>query len=202
MINYSIGKAYNAYAGSYFYRAYAQYTDVMDLDKFAEHLVSHGCVYSKADVSAICTMIVSCIRELLLEGYRIQFGDLGTFYVSLKSDGTSTYAEFTSSNITDVKVKLQLGDDFDDMIDDASFNHVMTKEEAAIAEALADADYTQATVAAAAGLDLDNLTSATATLDTSSTLSSNTDDVEDDDEENSTEGGDDDGTDDEDSGVV
>ena len=179
MINYSIGKAYNPQTEAYFYRAYAQYTDIMDLAAFAEHLTSHGSVYGKADVMAICTMIVSCIRELLLEGYRINFGDLGTFYVSLKSTGTDAYADFTASNITDVKVKLQLGDEFDDLIDDASFNHVMTKEEAAIAEALADADYTQATVAAAAGIDLDSLSSTSATLDTSSTLSSNTDDGDD-----------------------
>ena len=180
MINYSIGKCYNPSTETTQYRAYPQYTDIMDLDGFSEHLVSHGCVYSKADVTAICTMIVSCIRELLLEGYRINFGDLGTFYVSLKSTMTDTYADFTASNITDVIARLQLGDEFDDMIDDASFNHVMTKEEAAIAEALADADYTQATVAAAAGIDLDSLSSTSATLDTSSTLSAQTDDDDDD----------------------
>ena len=32
MINYSSGKAYNPTSESYFYRAYAQYTDLMDLD--------------------------------------------------------------------------------------------------------------------------------------------------------------------------
>ena len=188
MINYSIGKAYRPVYEDYVYRARAQYTDIMDLDGFAEHLTSHGCVYSKGDVLAICTMIVSCIRELLLEGYRIQFGDLGTFYVTLSSESTSTYAEFTASNITGVNARLALGDDFDDMIDDASFNHVMTKEEAAIAEALADADYTQATVAAAAGIDLDSLSSTSATLDTSSTLSSNTDDADDDGDDDDTSG--------------
>ena len=180
MINYSIGKCYNANADSYFYRAYAQYTDIMDLDAFAEHLTAHGCVYSKGDILAILTMVPTCVRELLLEGYRIDFGDLGTFYVNLKSTGTDTYADFTASNITDVRARLKLGDDFDDMIDDASFNHVMTKEEAAIAEALADADYTQATVAAAAGIDLSSLSSTSATLDTSTTVSSNTDDDDDD----------------------
>ena len=196
MINYSIGKQYNPQTGGTFYRAYAQYTDLMDLDAFAEHLTSHGCVYGKADVVAICTMIVTCIRELLLEGYRIQFGDLGTFYVSLKSTGTETYSDFTASNITEVRARLSLGDDFDDMIDDASFNHVMTKEEAAIAEVLADSDYTQEAAAAALGVDVSSITSSGSTSSSDSTSSDSNDDNSGDD---STEGGDD--TNDSDSGL-
>ena len=33
--------------------AVAQYTDVMTIEKFARHIASHGCVYSRADISAI-----------------------------------------------------------------------------------------------------------------------------------------------------
>lgn len=32
MINYSIGKCYNPQTEAIFYRAYAQYTDIMDFD--------------------------------------------------------------------------------------------------------------------------------------------------------------------------
>ena len=33
--------------------AIAQYADVMTIEKFAKHIATHGCVYSRADISAI-----------------------------------------------------------------------------------------------------------------------------------------------------
>ena len=38
--------------------AIAQYADVMTIEKFARHISSHGCVYSRADISAILYMAV------------------------------------------------------------------------------------------------------------------------------------------------
>ena len=63
--------------------AIAQYADVMTIEKFAKHIATHGCVYSRADISAILYMAVDCMREQLLEGKKIRLGDLGDFSVSL-----------------------------------------------------------------------------------------------------------------------
>ena len=38
--------------------ASAQYAEVMDINRFAEHIASHGCVYKRADIVAILTMAV------------------------------------------------------------------------------------------------------------------------------------------------
>ena len=51
----------------------------MDINRFAEHIASHGCVYKRADIVAILTMAVDCMREQLLGGQKIQLGDLGGF---------------------------------------------------------------------------------------------------------------------------
>ena len=59
--------------------ASAQYAEVMDINRFAEHIASHGCVYKRADIVAILTMAVDCMREQLLAGQKIQLGDLGGF---------------------------------------------------------------------------------------------------------------------------
>ena len=48
--------------------AVAQYTGVMNIDKFARHISSHGSVYSRADIAAILYLTVDCMREQLLEG--------------------------------------------------------------------------------------------------------------------------------------
>ena len=65
--------------------AVAQYADVMTIEKFARHIATHGCVYSRADISAILYLAVDCMREMLLEGRKIRLGDLGDFSVSLSS---------------------------------------------------------------------------------------------------------------------
>ena len=67
--------------------AVAQYAEVMDIEKFAKHISSHGSVYSRADISAILYMTVDCMREQLLEGKKIRLGDLGDFSILLSSKG-------------------------------------------------------------------------------------------------------------------
>ena len=46
--------------------AVAQYAELMPIEKFAKHIATHGCVYSRADISAILYLAVDCMRELLL----------------------------------------------------------------------------------------------------------------------------------------
>ena len=50
--------------------AVAQYTGVMNIDKFSRHISSHGSVYSRADIAAILYLTVDCMREQLLEARR------------------------------------------------------------------------------------------------------------------------------------
>ena len=72
MVNYSIvmrGNPMDADAAKKAY-ASAQYSEVMDINRFAEHIASHGCVYKRADIVAILTMAVDCMREQLRAGGR------------------------------------------------------------------------------------------------------------------------------------
>ena len=83
-------------------KAYAcvQTSKKMNINQFAEHISSHGCVYSRADIAAILTMAVDCMRENLLDGVLIKLGDLGDFAPALKSIGAETAAENPSSRST------------------------------------------------------------------------------------------------------
>lgn len=107
--------------------AVAQYSEVMTIEKFAKHISSHGCVYSRADISAILYMAVDCMREQLLEGKKIRLGDLGDFAVSLSSKGAADASTFTAQNITDVKVFWEPGAQFKNLITDAEFNLVASR---------------------------------------------------------------------------
>ena len=52
--------------------AVAQYAEVMTIEKFARHIATHGCVYSRADISAILYLAVDCMREMLLDGQPVE----------------------------------------------------------------------------------------------------------------------------------
>ena len=107
--------------------AVAQYAEVMTIEKFAKHIATHGCVYSRADISAILYMAVDCMRELLLDGKKVRLGDLGDFSVSLSSRGAADAQSFTAQNITDVKVVWDAGSAFKTLLPEAEFNLVASR---------------------------------------------------------------------------
>lgn len=131
MINYSLvmrGNPSNRDAAKKAY-AVAQYQEVMSLNQFAQHIAGHGCVYSRADIAAILTMAVDCIHELLLNGQKIQLGDLGSFWVTLRCKGADSMGDFiATSNIKEVKVNWTPGSLFNDLKEEATFNQVPTRK--------------------------------------------------------------------------
>ena len=96
MLNYSIAMRSNPIDKGAPKKAYAtsQYSEVMNINQFAEHIASHGSVYKRSDVAAILTMAVDCLREQLLEGKKVELGDLGFFYVRISGEGAPSAAEY------------------------------------------------------------------------------------------------------------
>lgn len=92
MINYSISLRANPSDQDAPKKAYAnaQYSEIMTLDKFAEHISTHGSKYNRADIQAVLIQAVDCMREQLLAGQRIQMGDLGTFSIHINSMGAES----------------------------------------------------------------------------------------------------------------
>lgn len=79
MVNYSIVMRSNPMDADAAKKAYAsaQYSEVMDINRFAEHIASHGCVYKRADIVAILTMAVDCMREQPREDRRYSWATWG-----------------------------------------------------------------------------------------------------------------------------
>ena len=117
--------------------AIAQYTDVMNIEKFARHIASHGSVYSRADIAAILYLTVDCMREQLLEGKKIRLGDLGDFSLILTSKGADSADKFSAQNITGVNVVWEPGIEFKSLLADAEFNLVASRNaQAALLKAI------------------------------------------------------------------
>lgn len=115
--------------------AVAQAKETLDLDAFAEHITSHGCVYSKGDILAILTIAISCIKEQLLAGNAVRLGDLGKFYISLTSKGADSFDDFNAAtNIKKVAMKWQPTQVLKNLKNVALFNRVLSKKDEADAK--------------------------------------------------------------------
>ncbi|MCD8303527.1 MAG: HU family DNA-binding protein [Prevotellaceae bacterium] len=104
--------------------AQAQYTTVMNEYELAKHIAEHNSKYNRADVLGVILSLVDCIKELLLDGKRIRLGELGTFYLQIKSKGADSVDTFVTADITGLIVKWSRGSAFVDLLDQASFEFV------------------------------------------------------------------------------
>ncbi len=81
-------------------RAYLKYygkvvtTNTMSYKELTKHMSEHNSVYGEDVCSGVAIKLQSCILEQLLEGKKVQFGDLGTFYLSVKSEGAESEDKF------------------------------------------------------------------------------------------------------------
>ena len=115
----------------------AQVSDFLTLNDFARHIAQHGTLYGRDVIQGVLVKMVDCMRELLLEGKKIQLGELGSFSVALSTKGASTAALFTAENIKKVNVNWDRGKMFQNLRDDAVFNLVPSRK--AQEDAVADA---------------------------------------------------------------
>ena len=127
MLDYSVSARYNPMEKNEpaKYYASAQTNSVMNLNQFAKHIANHGSVYRRADIAAVLTMAVDCLREMLLNGTKVYLGDLGNFYISFSSEGAITAEEFNPDiHIKEVNVNWERGDAFLTLKEEAEFNLV------------------------------------------------------------------------------
>ena len=93
--------------GKYF--AYPVIEETINLDALAGHMANHNTPYSKGAIKGMLTDMVSCIKELLLEGKNVKIADLAIFSLGIKNNGGSNNAETfsVSKNIKGVKLRAR-----------------------------------------------------------------------------------------------
>ena len=110
--------------------AFAQAREVLTLKALARHISSHGSPFTRDITTGVLLKAVDCIREELLEGKKVQLGDLGAFYLTLSSEGAEDAEKFNPAvNITRVNVRWEQGEEFGNLISEATFNLVETRKE-------------------------------------------------------------------------
>ena len=84
-------------------------------------------MFSKGTILGILCELSSCIRELLLQGYKIDLDELGTLTPYVKSRGAVSMKDFTSDNITELVVNFQKGSALQNLRRDAEFEQTTTR---------------------------------------------------------------------------
>ncbi len=110
-------------------KAYAnlQLTGRYTTKDLCEHIAAHNGIFSRAVVEGVLIQLGTCIRELVLQGYSIVLGELGTITPSIKSQGAPTLADFSSDEITEMDVNFTPGEVFKNLRDDAEFEQTTTR---------------------------------------------------------------------------
>ncbi|MBM6662885.1 HU family DNA-binding protein [Marseilla massiliensis] len=129
MIDYSVYMMTPTYSKDETPKAYAknQVSEIWSLEKFAKHISDHNGVYSRGTVKGVISDMCECLVEQLLNGNKIQLGELGTFGISISSEGAESIEKFTSKNIKAVNILFTPGADFENLIDRAEFNPVASR---------------------------------------------------------------------------
>ena len=110
-------------------KAYArnQVSEIWTLEKFAKHIASHNGVYSRGTVKGVLSDMCECLVEQLLNGNKIQLGELGTFGISISSTPAESLEKFTAKNIKAVNILFTPGVDFDNLVGRSEFNLVASR---------------------------------------------------------------------------
>ena len=129
MIDYSVYMMRNPLKPELPEKAYAknQVSEIWPLEKFAKHIADHNGVYSRGTVKGVLSDSCECLVEQLLNGNKVEFGELGTFGISLSSEGAPSVKEFSAKNIKAVNILFAPGPDFENLINRAEFNLVTSR---------------------------------------------------------------------------
>lgn len=99
----------NNQTSSYYKKWYARarHLKTLTFEEFIKHIAAHGSSFTRAEVAGVMYKMQDCLIELLSSGVKIDFGDLGTFYLSITSSPAESIEEFNvTENIKGVHLRF------------------------------------------------------------------------------------------------
>ena len=134
-IPYSLCLRTTPFANVNIQKAYAtlQVRNKVTIADLAKHIADHNSKYSRADVTAISIELVHCIKEFLLQGNKVQFGEIGEFYNKIRQHGASSMADYSAgSNIVKLSAGFTPGAELKDYRSEATFEYVPNRKNQAL----------------------------------------------------------------------
>ena len=96
------------------YYAYPVITQTVGTDGLAGHMASHNTPFSKGAIKGMITDMVSCVKELTLQGFAVKIDDLAIFSIGIRNkEGAASEKEFTiAKNIDGFRLRARGTGDF------------------------------------------------------------------------------------------
>lgn len=94
MIPYTLYQNQNANissGGKWYARAVHQH---MGFKELCRHVASHSMLLDESTIKAVMTALEDEVGQLLLDGYSVQMGELGTLSLTIGSQGAESAADF------------------------------------------------------------------------------------------------------------
>jgi predicted histone-like DNA-binding protein len=95
----------NSYGKTYGRVQYGK-NDTLDTLDVAKHIQKHGSIFTQDVIVGVIQRFSLCIEELLQEGYKVKLDGLGTFYLSVRTEGEENEEDFNRSNIKRVRIQF------------------------------------------------------------------------------------------------
>lgn len=107
------------------YYAQAQAKGIANLEELAEK-ISYSTTMTRGDVKGVLAALEDEISERLLNGEIVQLGDVGTFRVTIQSNGCETAELFNVSNIKRANIAFRASNRLKEQLAKASYQLVPT----------------------------------------------------------------------------
>lgn len=91
-----------------------------DIDHLTKRIEKISTV-SGADIRAVLYSIIDVVPDILSEGNSVRIGDLGSFRISISSEGSETAEEVNSSNIKRARIIFTPGKEFKQMLNNLQY---------------------------------------------------------------------------------
>ena len=125
MINFQLKERVNPQAPTETRKhyAFAQNQGAVNLRQLAKR-ISRESTISIMDTMAVLEGLLQVIPDLLSDGKIVRLGDLGTFRLTISSNGVEDPDDFNNSMIKGVNLKFRPGAEFRDHLNNVKFTKV------------------------------------------------------------------------------
>lgn len=108
--------------------ASAQSEKLVEFDELVEHILSHGCAYSKGDFFAVVKLLAEGAREMLLDGKQVSLDDLGKFSITLGCEGAESMEQFNpKEHIKEVRTNWTPSPQFKNLRNSVTFEETVNR---------------------------------------------------------------------------
>ena len=109
----------------------------MNLRELSKHMHDHNCPYDLGTIMGVLTQMVSCIRELTLDGKPVKIDNLAIFSCQVESSGANSYLAFdVAKNVKNIRLGARSTGEFSR----AELNKAGKVGYTSLAESLRDAE--------------------------------------------------------------